>query len=96
MTKAIWNNVTIAESKNVQTVEGHVYFPPETVHMNLLRMRDNHTVCSWKGIASYYDVVAGDLVNPNAAWTYPATKPEASHIQGHIAFWNGVTIQKTE
>jgi uncharacterized protein (DUF427 family) len=49
-------------------------------------------VCSWKGTASYYDVVVGAEVNTEAAWYYPSTKPAAKHIEGWIGFWRGVTI----
>ena len=51
-----------------------------------------HTVCGWKGTASYYDVVVGDAVNPDAAWYYPSTKSEAKDIEGYVAFWHGVRV----
>ena len=29
---------------------------------------------------------------PDAVWTYPDPKPEAEHIRGRVAFWNGVEV----
>ena len=31
-------------------------------------------------------------MNTDAAWYYPEPKEKASHIEGHIAFWNGVEV----
>ncbi|HTE65559.1 MAG TPA: DUF427 domain-containing protein, partial [Candidatus Binatia bacterium] len=63
MARATWNGTLIAESDRFEIVEGNVYFPPESVKADLVRSSDTHTVCDWKGTASYYDVVVGDEVN---------------------------------
>ncbi len=55
---------------------------------------DTHTTCPWKGVASYYNVVVGGEVNPDAAWTYPEPKPGASRIRDHVAFWRGVEVEE--
>jgi uncharacterized protein (DUF427 family) len=95
MTRAIWNGAVIAESDACETVEGNQYFPPDAVKREYLRPSDTHTVCGWKGTASYYDVVVDGQVNKDAAWYYPSTKPEAAHIEGWIAFWKGVAVDRT-
>ena len=59
-----------------------------------LKDSDTHTVCPWKGTASYYDVVVDGKVNKDAAWTYPETKDAAQHVRGYVAFWKGVTVEK--
>lgn len=92
MTQARWKGRVIAESDRCVTVEGNRYFPPQDVHREYLQQSDTHTVCPWKGTASYYDVVVDGERNPDAAWYYPATKPEADAIRGYIAFWKGVQI----
>ena len=94
MAKASWNGAVLAESDRFETVEGNVYFPPETLKRESVRDSDTHTVCGWKGTASYYDVVVDGKVNKDAAWFYPDPKPEASHIKDHIAFWRGVKIEE--
>jgi uncharacterized protein (DUF427 family) len=90
--KAVWNDTVIAESDRTRVVEGNHYFPPEAVRREHLRPSATHTVCSWKGTASYYDVVAGGQENADAAWYYPEPKPAAAEIAGWIAFWRGVRV----
>ncbi|HEX9985530.1 MAG TPA: DUF427 domain-containing protein [Thermoanaerobaculia bacterium] len=91
--KATWNNTTIAESDDTVVVEGNHYFPLEAVNQELLRPSQTHTVCGWKGTASYYDIVIGDTVNADAVWYYPDPKDEAKEIKGRVAFWKGVQVR---
>ena len=93
MPRAIWNGAVIAESDRCEVVEGNQYFPPDAVKRQLLRPSEKHTVCSWKGTASYYDVVVGGEVNHDAAWFYPDPKSAAANIKDHVAFWRGVTVE---
>lgn len=90
--KAIWNNAIIAESNDTVVVEGNHYFPPDSVNSLYLRESKTHTLCSWKGKASYYDVVVDDTVNRDAAWYYPDPKQAALNIKSCIAFWHGVEV----
>jgi uncharacterized protein (DUF427 family) len=94
MPKAYWRGFVIAEAakKDVETVEGNIYFPIEAVHKKYLQPSDTHTVCPWKGTASYFNVVVDDQVNPDAAWYYPQPKEEAKNITGYVAFWKGVQV----
>jgi uncharacterized protein (DUF427 family) len=93
MAKAIWNGVTLAESEKFEMVEGNIYFPPDTINRQYFRLSDTHTICGWKGQASYYDIVVNGEVNRDAAWYYPAPKPAAENIKDYIAFWRGVTVE---
>ncbi|MFY9316232.1 MAG: DUF427 domain-containing protein [Burkholderiales bacterium] len=95
MPKALWNGKVLAQAEpgEVQLVEGNVYFPPGKVERAFLKDSATHTVCPWKGTASYYDVVVNGKVNKDAAWTYPETKDAAKHVQGFIAFWKGVSVE---
>lgn len=93
MARATWNGAVIAESDRTEIVEGNHYFPPDAVHRELLRPSETHTVCSWKGKASYYDVVVGGEVNRDAAWYYPTPKEAAKQIAGYVAFWRGVKVE---
>ena len=96
MAKAIWNGAVIAESDVVVPLEGYVYFPAEAVKKEFLKASDYHTVCHWKGTASYYDVVVDGKVNKNAAWYYPSPSPAATKFitSGHVGFWRGVATEK--
>jgi uncharacterized protein (DUF427 family) len=93
MPKAIWNGVVLAESDHTEMVEGNHYFPPETINREYFKEIEKHTVCPWKGTASYYDVVVNGDTNPGAAWYYPTPKDAASNIKDHVAFWKGVKVE---
>ncbi len=93
MPRAVWNGAVVAESDRCEIVEGNHYFPPDAVRRELLRDSATHTVCGWKGTASYYDIVVDGQVNKDAAWYYPEAKPAAGNIQGYIAFWRGVKVE---
>ena len=93
MTRALWNGTVIAQSGATIVVEGNHYFPPSAVDPAHLRPSTTHTECSWKGTASYHDVLVGADVNKDAAWHYPDPKPAAANIAGYIAFWRGVQVE---
>lgn len=90
--KAIWNGKVIAESDATIMVEGNHYFPAQAVKKEFLKASGTHTVCPWKGTASYYTLVVEGKENPDAAWYYPETRPMAKNIEGYIAFWKGVEV----
>ena len=94
MPRAIWNGAVIAESEGFETVEGNVYFPPGALRMEHFRASPTHTVCPWKGTASYYTVVVDGKENPDAAWFYPDPLPAAAEIKDHVAFWHGVEVER--
>lgn len=90
--KAIWNDTVLAESDDTVVVEGNHYFPAASLREEYFSESDHHSVCPWKGTASYYDVVVGDAVNAQAAWYYPQPKEAAAQIAGRVAFWKGVRV----
>jgi len=91
--KAVWNDVTLAESDATIEVEGNQYFPPDAVKHQYLQETPTHTTCAWKGLASYYAVTVDGKTNPDAAWFYPDPKPAAVEIKDYVAFWKGVQVQ---
>jgi uncharacterized protein (DUF427 family) len=93
--KATWNNAVIAESDNTVVVEGNHYFPVDSVNNEYLQPSSSHTICPWKGEASYYDVVVNGEINGDAAWYYSDPKPAAAEIKDRIAFWHGVTVEES-
>jgi len=90
--KAIWNGKVIAESNNTINVEGNHYFPVESVRKEFLAESETHTVCHWKGTASYYNIEVDGDTNKDAAWYYPEPSELASGIKDRIAFWHGVEV----
>ena len=90
--RAVWNDTVLAESQDTVVVEGNHYFPPDSIHNEYFKPSETNTVCPWKGKASYYTLEVGGKQNPDAAWYYPDTKPDANEIKGRIAFWKGVQV----
>ena len=93
MAKVTWKGVVLAESNEGVVVEGNIYFPPDSINREYFTANDSQTVCPWKGVASYFDVVVAGEVNRRAAWYYPSPSPAAADIKDHVAFWRGVSIE---
>lgn len=97
MPKAVWKGTVIAESDDVEVVDGYSYFPADAVDRRYLQASDHRSRCAWKGTASYYDVVVDGEVNRAAAWHYPDPSPRAAPlVRGRIGFWRGVKIEAEE
>jgi uncharacterized protein (DUF427 family) len=90
--RATWQGSILAESDDTVVVEGNHYFPAESLRREHFRESATHSVCPWKGTASYYDVVVGGDVNRDAAWYYATPKSAAANIAGRVAFWKGVEV----
>jgi uncharacterized protein (DUF427 family) len=90
--RAIWNDEVIAQSDDTVVVEGNHYFPPDSINKEYLQASSTHTICPWKGEASYYNVVVNGETNKDAAWYYSEPKDAAAEIKDRIAFWRGVKI----
>ena len=93
MPKAIWKGVVLAESDDTEIVEGNQYFPPDSLERQYFRETEEHSLCSWKGTANYYDVVIDGQINEQAAWYYPDPMPAATNIKGYVAFWKSVEVE---
>lgn len=93
MVRATWHGAVLAESDDTVVVEGNHYFPPDALNREHLVPSHHHSICPWKGKASYYDVVVDGEINRAAAWYYPAPTPAAEDIRGRVAFWHGVRVE---
>ena len=63
------------------------YVPLEDVRKGVLEPAPGRTVCEWKGVASYFDVVAGGRRAARAAWTYRDPRPGYEAIRDAVAFY---------
>ena len=62
------------------------YLPRRDVTAAALEPDPLRTVCPYKGVAHYFDVVArGERVSA-AAWSYPETLPESARLAGYVSF----------
>lgn len=93
MKRAEWNGAVLAESDDIVTVEGNAYFPASSLRREFFHPSATHTVCPWKGTASYYTVRVDDKENRDAAWYYPQPFEAARRIDGRVAFWKGVVVR---
>jgi len=93
MPKAIWKGDVLAESDDTVVVEGNHYFPEQSLKKEFFRESSHHSLCPWKGIASYYTVEVDGERNENAAWYYLKPSLLARKVKGRVAFWHGVKIE---
>jgi len=64
------------------------YLPPEDIHATL-RPAQGTSFCEWKGVARYFDVIAGAATAPRAAWAYDRPTARFAALAGHVAFYAG-------
>jgi uncharacterized protein (DUF427 family) len=90
--QAIFNGTVIAESDDTVVVEGNHYFPIDSLRQDYVEPSSTHTVCAWKGTASYYDVRVDGEGSKDAVWYYPKPSPLARRVKDRVAFWRGVEV----
>jgi uncharacterized protein (DUF427 family) len=93
MKRAEWNGAVLAEADDIVTVEGNAYFPAASLRREFFQPSETHTVCPWKGTASYYTVSVDGKQKRDAAWYYPTPSDAARQIAGRVAFWKGVVVR---
>src|SRR5581483_8942344 len=64
------------------------YIAPEAVRMDLLSATNTHTVCPYKGQASYSTAKVGDAERQDILWSYPNPIAECPRIKGYLSFFN--------
>jgi len=92
--KAVWNDVILAESNNVITLEGNIYFPMDSLKKEYFEESKSTSLCLWKGKARYFSVNVNGESNTNCAWYYPKPSFLAKKIKNYVAFWQDVKIIK--
>ncbi len=92
--RVVVDGVTIADSTRalrvLETSHPPVYYvPPEDVRQDLLSLGRGHSVCEWKGSASYHSLAVGSRRVDDVAWSYERPLPGFEAIRGHLAFYPG-------
>jgi uncharacterized protein (DUF427 family) len=92
--QVILNGFVIADSRHTRRVlqtgvPPVYYFPPEDVRMVYLRPNAERSTCEHKGEACYFDVVVGDRVVSDGAWSYPQPEDVYRELEGYVAFFPG-------
>ena len=86
MAKAEVNGTIVAESENIQKVEGNIYFPEASVKSEFLIDSERRYTCRWKGDAVYHSLKIDGEIIPDATWVYPDPTEKAKNIKGYFAF----------
>lgn len=63
------------------------YIPPNDILMQYFTATDRHTVCEYKGMASYWTIRVKGKSAENAAWSYPNPAPGYEAIKNYLAFY---------
>ncbi len=89
--RVVAGDVVVADSRRAKVLSetglpNRYYVPAADVRADLLEPSATHTVCPYKGTASYRSVRAGEQVVPDAGWCYPAPLDGAMAIAGHLCF----------
>ena len=66
-----------------------IYIPPGDVDATCFRTAAGSSLCEWKGVATYLDVVAGERHEQAAAWTYRKPVAVYARLRDHIAVYPG-------
>lgn len=65
------------------------YLPPADVRA-VLHPAPGRSACEWKGIARYFDVIAGGVTARRAAWCYDSPTARFAPLAGYLAFYPGL------
>ncbi|MGH3851308.1 MAG: DUF427 domain-containing protein, partial [Pseudonocardiaceae bacterium] len=79
----------IAESRRALLLSetglpNRLYLPLTDIRIEYLAPSATHTVCAYKGRASYRTLRVNDTVIEDAAWLYPDPLADARQIAGHL------------
>jgi uncharacterized protein (DUF427 family) len=90
--RASLDGVVLADSRRTtvifETAMGpRWYFPREEIRVELLD-GDAHTVCAYKGHATYWSVRLPSGLHRNIAWSYLAPRHDAQAVGGRVAFFD--------
>ena len=82
---------TVAESRRAYALfetglPTRYYLPTQDVRLEKLRSSTLTTICPYKGVATYHDIVVGAAVFPDAVWTYHEPLSDARTVGGHQSF----------
>ena len=66
------------------------YLPPESIAAGVLRPNARTSLCEFKGVARYWDLVDSErVIVRDAGWSYPSPAPAFRALADHLAFYAG-------
>lgn len=87
------NGVTLADTTKATFLfetglPPRYYIPVQDINSDYLRPVATHSVCPYKGLASYYDLVVDGRTVEDGAWYYPTPERGLESLMGKVAFYN--------
>ncbi len=64
------------------------YIPAADVREEALVPSTSHTICAYKGQASYWSIRAGERIARDLVWYYPDPRHDAARVAGFLCFFN--------
>lgn len=62
------------------------HIPCIDIASGTLRRAEGSSFCEWKGAATYWDVIVGDVVLPRIGWSYANPTRAFGALRDHVAF----------
>jgi uncharacterized protein (DUF427 family) len=92
--RIVLGGAVVAEtSRALRVLETHhapTYYLPRGDVQATLRPISGTSFCEWKGVAHYFDVIAGGKTAPRAAWAYDCPTAGFAALAGYVAFYAGL------
>lgn len=89
--RVILDGEVVAETERgyrvLETHHAPTYYIPRDDVRAMLSPARGRSFCEWKGEAVYWDVTAGEVTIPRAAWSYPEPTSDFTSIADHLAFY---------
>ncbi len=93
ITIRLGGSVVAQTDRALRVLETHhapaYYLPPDDIRATL-RPSPGSSFCEWKGVARYFDVIAGGRTVRRAAWVYDRPTARFADLAGHVAFYAGL------
>ncbi|MFH8365586.1 DUF427 domain-containing protein [Streptomyces sp. NPDC018031] len=66
------------------------YLPVQDVDLSLFEPTAHHTVCPFKGTASYWSYTGPGGTHRDVVWAYPDPIPAVAELKDHLSFYDTV------
>jgi uncharacterized protein (DUF427 family) len=63
------------------------YIPLSDIMPGVLQPSGRQSFCEWKGDATYFDLVVGEVRLRDVGWSYPDPSPDFHLLRGYVAFY---------
>ncbi len=66
-----------------------IYLPARAFQPGVLRDTEGSSLCEFKGVARYHDLLVGEHRIERAGWSYPRPAGHFAELAGHVAIYPG-------